>query len=344
MRKLSLGSVDIKAVGVDHARGLAHTHCAMLTRDTLDTFLRNVHDIRFKEFEDEVVRRHTLYERAKKFEQTRDKRRREFLKGIGVDLTAFDREQDKELKGQEQELKAYLAEVTPKVASRPVQQAGDLKEAALRDPARAGTSHTVLRPYASTLFAADKGVLKDVSGVAGDGAINSGWVFPDEAGKIRVKDTARCPVACFFACAGGSTGFAVHFTFTPATTANYEMTAIFAFHGFYILRSDDSWYNCRNAKVKLTISMNAHQYADIGKKDFPALIDRDEDNVEEVTSYDRTHFFDYTTVLKAGDPVIVTVGGTLDARAHGGGAYAELNFEAGTANYIEPLLLSVLQV
>ena len=122
------------------------------------------------------------------------------------------------------------------------------------------------------------------------------------------------------------------------------MTAVFAFHGFYVLRSDDSWYNCRNAKVKLTMSMNAHQYVDIGKKSFPPLIDRDEDNVEEVTTYDRTNFFDYTTVLKAGDPVIVTVSGTLDANARGGGAYAELNFEAGTANYIGPLLLSVLQV
>ena len=57
-----------------------------------------------------------------------------------------------------------------------------------------------------------------------------------------------------------------------------------------------------------------------------------------------THFFDYTTVLKAGDPVVVTVKGALDASAHGGGAYAELNFQAGTANYVEPLLLSVQQV
>lgn len=317
---------------------------AMSTRDGLDKFVREIHDRRFKEFEDDVVRRHGLFERAKKFEQSRDKRRREFLKGIGVDLAAFDREQEKDLKTQEDELKAYLAEFTPKGGSRPVQQAGDLKDAALRDFTLAGASHTVLRPYASTLFATDKSVLKGVSGLNGDGAINSGWVFPDEAGKIRLKDTAHCPVACFFACAGGPVEFAVHFAFTPATTANYEMTAVFAFHGFYILRSDDSWYNCRNAKVKLTMSMNAHQYVDIGKKVFPALIDRDEDNVEEVTTYDRTHFFDYTTVLKAGDPVIVTVGGVIDAQAHGGGAYAELNFEAGTANYIEPLLLSVLQV
>jgi len=317
----------------------------MSTTDVLDKYLREIHDARFKEFEENVVRRQALFERAKKFEQSRDKRRREFLKGIGVDLVAFDREQEKELKSQEQELKAYLDEFKPKAVSRPLLQAADLKDAALRAGAFGEAKHRLLHPYASTLFAADKGVFKDVSGVSGDGAINSGWIFPDEAGKIRVKNTGHCPVACFFAC-GGPPGeeFAVHFAFTPATTANYEMTAVFAFHGFYILRSDDSWYNCRNAKVKLTVSMNAHQYVDVGWKVFPALIDRDEDNVEEVTTYDRTHFFDYTTVLRGGDPAIVTVKGVIDADARGGGAYAELNFEAGTANYIEPLLLSVQHV
>ena len=91
----------------------------------------------------------------------------------------------------------------------------------------------------------------------------------------------------------------------------------------------------------LNVQMNVHQYVDIGWKSFPALIDRHEGNVEEVTTYDRTHFLDYTTVLKAGDPAMVTVKGTLHAFARGSGAFAELNFEAGTANYIEPLLLSV---
>ena len=70
----------------------------MSTTAALDKYLRQIHDARFKEFEENVVRRQALFERAKKFEQSRDKRRREFLKGIGVDLAAFDREQEKERK------------------------------------------------------------------------------------------------------------------------------------------------------------------------------------------------------------------------------------------------------
>jgi hypothetical protein len=172
----------------------------MALTNSLDQYLREIHDARFKQFEQDVVHRQALFDRAKKFEQSRDKRRREFLKGVGVNLATFDGEQDKELKIQEQELKSYLDEFVPKVASRPVLQAADSKDAALRAGAFGEAKHTLVHPYAVTLFASDKGVLKGISGVTGDGAINSGWVFPDEAGKIRVKDTAHCPVACFVAC------------------------------------------------------------------------------------------------------------------------------------------------
>ena len=120
------------------------------------------------------------------------------------------------------------------------------------------------------------------------------------------------------------------------------MTAVLAFHGFYILRSDDGYFSCKHAEVKLSVQMNVHQYVDIGWKSFPALIDRKEDRTLKRSPPTTEHsFLDYTTVLKAGDPVVVTVKGTLHAFARGGGAYAELNFQAGTADYIEPLLLSV---
>jgi hypothetical protein len=45
-----------------------------------------------------------------------------------------------------------------------------------------------------------------------------------------------------------------------------------------------------------------------------------------------------------GDPVVVTVRGVVEAYAHGAGAYAELNFSAGTANYIQSVFLSVQEV
>jgi hypothetical protein len=34
------------------------------------------------------------------------------------------------------------------------------------------------------------------------------------------------------------------------------MTAVLAFHGFYVPRCDDSWWNCRDAGVRLTVQTN----------------------------------------------------------------------------------------
>jgi hypothetical protein len=137
--------------------------------------------------------------------------------------------------------------------------------------------------------------------------------------------------------------FAIHFTFVPAATSTYEMTAVLGLHGFYILRCDDSWWNCRDSGVRLKVQMNVNQYTDTGWRDFP-LLDVEKDNAEEVISYDRTHFLDYTAGLRMGDPVVVTVRGVVEAYAHGAGAYAELNFSAGTANYIQSVFLSVQEV
>jgi hypothetical protein len=312
---------------------------------SLERQLRELHEARFKEFEEELLRYKALHERAAKYEPAREKRRREFLQSIGVDLRKLDSEREKDQEAQEKELEAFLDEFRPAAVSRRSKQAADARAAALQSAALAEAGHLVLPAFASTLVSPNKADLKDITGEAGSGAIDSGWVFPDEPGKIRIKTSGHVAAWCFQAVAGApDPHFSVHFAFVPATTATYEMTAVLAFHGFYVLRSDDSWYNCRHAEVKLSVQMNVHQYVDFGWTGFPALIDRSESNIEAVVNYDRTHFFDHTTALKAGDPVIVTVDGTLRAFARGGGTFAELNFEAGTANYIEPLLLSVRQV
>lgn len=317
----------------------------MSTYDLLDQRIRELHDARFKEFEAEVLEQKARSDRATKLEKGREVRRRELLKSVGTNLKNLDTELEKDARVQVKELKAFLDEYRPKAAGRRGLQAADAKYVAIRSATLAEGGHTVLPPIAATLFAADRAVLTATEGVTGSGAINSGWVFPDEPGRIRIKSFGHVGTACFEAYASPPPPeFSSHFGFVPATTGRYEMTAVFAFHGFYILRSDDSWYNCRRAFAKLKVRMNVNQYVDIGWNSFPALIDVEKQNVESVTQYDRTHFFDYTTVLKGGDPVVITVNGTLDALGVGGGTYAELNFEAGTANYIEPLLLSVQRV
>ncbi len=174
-----------------------------------------------------------------------------------------------------------------------------------------------------------------------EGEITSGWVFT-AAGNLKVEadDT------------GSGTGWGATaqpppvphdfiFTFIPAETAIYDLTAIFAFHGFYVLVADDGFLTHKYAEVTLDFAMNANQYVDLGWKTFPRPIDASGDNINDFESYDRTLFFDYSASLRAGDPVVVTARITLGAVASGGGSHAEINFSDGTANFIQPLFLSV---
>jgi hypothetical protein len=308
----------------------------------LDKRVRELSEYRFKEFEAGLLRQKAQFDRAAKFEKSREEARREFLQSSGINLENLDRARAKELRLQTKELGEFIEELKPAAVARACKGAADAKEAAVISATFAEAGHLVVPPFASSIFVADKAVVANDPGESGSGAIDSGWIFPDDPSKIRMMDSGQADVWCFQAVAGfGDPEFAAHFGFVPASTATYDMTAVLVFHGFYILRSDDGYFSCKHAEVKLSVQMNVHQYVDIAWKSFPVLIDRNEDNVEEVTTYDRTHFLDYTTVLKAGDPVVVTVKGTLHAFARGSGAYAELNFQAGTANYIEPLLLSV---
>jgi hypothetical protein len=310
--------------------------------EIIDKLVRGLSAHRFKEFEAGLLREKAQFDRAAKFEKRRENARRELLQSSGVNLANLDRARAKELRSQTKELREFIDEFKPAAVARAGKGAGDAKEAAVRSATFAEGAHLVLPPFASSIFVADKAVVANDPGESGSGAINSGWIFPDDPSKIRMMTSGQADVWCFQAVAGSADPeFAVHFGFVPASTATYEMTSVLAFHGFFILRSDDGYFSCKHAEVKLSVQMNVHQYVDIGWKSFPVLIDRNEGNVEEVTTYDRTQFLDYTTVLKAGDPVVVTVKGKLHAFARGSGAYAELNFQAGTANYIEPLLLSV---
>ena len=310
-----------------------------------DALIRELHNERFAVFEADVVRKAELKKRAHKNESVRSPRRQAFLKSIGIDPKLVAAEEKGDAKHDGKALDAFLKEARAKVASRKSMRAQDARWAGIRTATLNEASHMVLNPYAASIFSTAADIAELYDGESGTGAINSGWVFPSDPAHIKIKDGGHIATVCFEAYAEGPPPtFTAEFCFVPATTATYDMTAVLAFHGFIVLRSDDGYFSCRHAHARLKVQMNVHQYVDHGWKDFEPVIDRYEENVEEVVSYDHTKFFDYQADLRAGDPVVVTVKGTLDAMGVGGYTYAELNFEAGTANYIWPLFLSVGQL
>ena len=314
---------------------------------SVDSRIRQLHDERFAEFEQELQNRKNLQERSDAQQKARLTQRRDFMESIGTDVTKLTEAIKKDNHYQEEHLKSFLGEFRSKVAHERPKNPGLAKEVATLREALTETGHTIVPVKASSLIVDDVHLYADLHDLKfTDGSIGGGWVFPDDPSRIHIKDTRHYPNAlCWDNRDWGPAipEFNSYFTFIPSVTATYEMTAVFALHGFYILRCDDSWWNCRNAGVQLKVQMNVNQYAMAGWHDFP-IIDESKDNVDEIVSYDRTHFFDYTTGLRAGDPVVVVVKGIVKATAHGGGAYAELNFADGTANYIEPLFVSVQQV
>ena len=314
----------------------------MASYDVLTARVRELTESRFKEFEQQLLRGKAEAERNAAFQKKRIKRRREFLSSIGTDLKKFDAalaQEDRELEG---ELKAFLEEHRLKSVSRPSIAADASRDAAIRTTVLGEAGHMVLPAFASSIFTPDR--LKGEVAIGPDwnpGAIDSGWVFQDPPQIIRIKDSYHDISLCWSNRYTPPPVYSTYFTFVPASTATYEMTAVIAYHGFYVLVSDDSWWNCRYARVTLTAQMNVHQYVDSGWKDFPPLLNVEKQNAQEVDNFDRTFFLDYTTALRAGDPVVVTVRGVVEGFSDGGNTHAELNFQDGTANYIQPLFLSV---
>jgi hypothetical protein len=233
----------------------------MPSYDALNKRVHELQEVRFKAFEQELLRRNALAERDVKVQKEREKRRRDFMASVGTDLKKLDAGVERESRTQETDLKAFLGEFRSKSADRHPVGAAASRDAAIRSAVLAESGQMVLPVFASSIFAPDKSVFTDVVGLDWTGgAIDSGWVFPDDPSNIRIKDTRHYPNAlCWDNRQDLPPEFAAHFTFVPATTATYEMTAVLAFHGFYVLRCDDSWWNCRDSGVRLTAQVNANQ-------------------------------------------------------------------------------------
>lgn len=299
--------------------------------DSIERRFLELHDLAVKEYDDALHQLKAQNARLEKIAKVREEQRRDFLRSIGANIDQL----EKDLNKDTDELKAFLEEARPSLISRASGRVRETRENAFLAATASEAGQLILRPYAASVMAPEADMIADIKGERGNP-----WVFPSNPGQINSQRTSTGSGWGCWAVGTRPTEYNVYFYFIPEETASYSLTAIFAFHGFYILRSEDGIFSCKTAYVTLDAQMNAYQYAYLGWKTFP-LIDRHEDNVSEFTSYDRTNFFDYTAFLKAGDPVFVVAKVRLECLAKGSGSYAELNFDTGTANYIEPLFLSV---
>ena len=89
--------------------------------------VRELTEARFKEYADEVLRSKSWADRDVSKQAAREKRRRDFVASIEIDLKKFDAGLGKDDHAQEAELKSFLAEFRAKSASRRSLRAADAR-------------------------------------------------------------------------------------------------------------------------------------------------------------------------------------------------------------------------
>lgn len=304
----------------------------MTTERMLEAQFRALHEQSSGAYAEEVKRWQSAVEEEREYLKADESELRGSLKASGIDLDLLDRRDQRAADRTEAELKR----LRPGLLERPSQQLTDWKQRSL---AGGGSCAVQAAPYAVRLIAADSKVFADVAGE------RSGlWVFPDNPGRIQLRESDRgSGTGCWASASPPPPTASIWWQFTPDRSGRWEISPIVAFHGFYIMRADDGYFSCKVAKARLHAQLRVTQYGLILDKQFK-LIDRSEDDVNETKFYDRTEFLWDIVQLRAGDPVWVEVAISVRAVAAGGGAYAEVNFGEGVANYIEPVFLSAQPV
>ncbi len=134
-------------------------------------------------------------------------------------------------------------------------------------------------------------------------------------------------------CVGGRASKQVcvdwYYWFKPKTTKFYGIIPKIDYRGFYLVKANDKWYNCKYARVKIDIGVNVHQYNWKGWSSWN-IHNVGDDNISVNRRFDTIRAVNYSALLNANDWALIRVRTCLDVYAKGSGSYAELNFSAGS--------------
>lgn len=138
-------------------------------------------------------------------------------------------------------------------------------------------------------------------------------------------------------CAGGVGSITSHaefgFWFRPSTTKYYSIRPLFRFRGYYILKANDQWHNCKHARSRITVETNCYQYNWKGWNSVNVLNEQG-GNINRNRRFDIDRHTNNTYLLAGGDWAFIRVRIKLHARAQGGGSYVKNDFSTGSANHL----------
>jgi hypothetical protein len=122
------------------------------------------------------------------------------------------------------------------------------------------------------------------------------------------------------------------FTYKAPQDRNYGHTIWVPFHGFYILYSDDGFWDSKEAHARIDMSAVGYQYNYKGTGSMN-VFDLDSQNINVNDRIDGWRTMYYSDLL-GDDQAYLRVSASYYVYARGGGSTAQLNFSDGNANYM----------
>lgn len=123
------------------------------------------------------------------------------------------------------------------------------------------------------------------------------------------------------------------FWFRPTDSRFYSIRPFFRFRGYYIVRANDKWYNCKFARVVMSAQTNCYQFNWKGWNSVDVLNVGD-DNINVNKRFDDDRYTYNSYLLAGGDWAYVRARIKLQVYAKGSGSYAKNDYSTGTANHI----------
>jgi hypothetical protein len=153
-------------------------------------------------------------------------------------------------------------------------------------------------------------------------------------GNIDLSDSANGSGSGIFGT--GAASFTVYmdwwFTYNAPQNRNYGHTIWVPFHGFYILYSDDGFWDSKEAHARIDLSAVGYQY-NYKATGSTNVFDLDSQNINVNDRFDGWRTMYYSDLLGA-DQAYLRVTASFYVYARGGGSTAQLNFSDGNANYM----------
>jgi hypothetical protein len=302
------------------------------SRNELEQLIRRLHLDLAEGYEDRLERQRVVRDERAARARSNEEETRDILSAAGVDLGRVDalREEDGEA------LDELLRRERPRLADRPP-VANAAERALRRDLLMRGPRSQVVSVYGATLLGRDAAFVEGNPGEHGNP-----WVLPWNPGRVKIKayDSGYgwgCWAQPRRPDQDASTTF--WFPFVPDQTGWWHLLAIIWLHGYRILHANGAFLSCDNSSAKLDIVVDVYQYYWNGRKHFTQF-DIDQGDIHDIERIDIGGLFDYRVALGAGDWAVVMVQVDLYATASGRGSYSMINFADGTANYIEPEIVS----